>query len=157
LSSYFYAAPHIHEPTRITNHTATLIDNIFLNSIKYHTIRDNILSDISDHLPNFLIINQLNALPKNFKIYKRDYSNLDETALIDEIQSVNWETIFPHDCDVNIMFDRFYFTIAGIIDMQACPCLRSLAKNKLSFILNPGLHLVSRFLLKLRISYLKNT
>ena len=115
MSSYFYT-PHIHKPTRTTNHTATLIDNIFFNSIKYHTISGNILSDISDHLPNFLIINQLNALPKKFKIYKREYSNLDETALMDEIQSVNWETIFPHDCDVNIIFDRFYSTIADIID-----------------------------------------
>ena len=134
LSSYFYT-PHIHKPTRITNHTATLIDNIFLNSIKYHTISGNILSDISDHLPNFLIINQLNALPKKFKIYKRDYSNLDETALIDEIQSVNWETIFPHDCDVNIIFDRFYSTIADIIDKHVP--VKKLSKKQIKFYSKP--------------------
>ena len=53
----------------------------------------NILTDISDHLSNFLIINKLNALPKHFIMYQRDYSNLDEVALIGEVSSVNWDTI----------------------------------------------------------------
>ena len=70
MSSYFFN-PHILKPTRITHHSATLIDNIFFNSIKYHTISGNLLTDISDHLPNFLIINKLSTLPKNFTFYKR--------------------------------------------------------------------------------------
>ena len=76
-----------------------------------------------------------NALPKKFKIYKRDYSNLDETALIDEIQSVNWETIFPHDCDVNIIFDRFYSTIADIIDKHVP--VKKLSKKQIKFYSKP--------------------
>ena len=50
--------PHILKPTRITGNSAPLIDNIFFNSIKYHTVSGNILTDISDHLPNFLIIDE---------------------------------------------------------------------------------------------------
>ena len=49
-SSYI---PLILQPTRITQHTATLIDNIFTNDIKIIESSTNgiIYSDISDHLP----------------------------------------------------------------------------------------------------------
>ena len=50
LSSYFFH-PQIIQPTRITDHTATLIDNIFINSINHYTVSGNLLSDLSDHLP----------------------------------------------------------------------------------------------------------
>ena len=49
-------SPYRIQPARITDHTATLIDKIFFNSIEYETISGNIISDITDHLPNFLII-----------------------------------------------------------------------------------------------------
>ena len=50
LGTYFYN-PHILQPTRITNHSATLIDNIFFNSLSHHTISGNLVYDLSDHLP----------------------------------------------------------------------------------------------------------
>ena len=37
LGSYFFQ-PHILQPTRITDHSATLIDNIFFNSIEHFTV-----------------------------------------------------------------------------------------------------------------------
>jgi exonuclease III len=49
----FCFQPHILQPTRITDHSATLIDNIFFNSIEHYSISGNLLCDISDHLPNF--------------------------------------------------------------------------------------------------------
>lgn len=53
LSSYLFQ-PHILQPIRITNYSATLIDNIFLNSLEHSTI-----SDLLDHLPNFLFIKKM--------------------------------------------------------------------------------------------------
>ena len=107
MSSNFFS-PHILQPSRITDHSATLIDNIIFNSLSYNTMSGNILSDISDHLPNFLIINKFNSLPKNIKICKRDYSRLDESALIDEIKEIDWIETFPSCYDANIMFESFY-------------------------------------------------
>ena len=76
MSSYFFC-PQILQPSRITDHSATLIDNIFFNSLNYNTISGNILSDLSDHLPNFLCINKISNLPKNVKFFKRDFSKFD--------------------------------------------------------------------------------
>jgi len=53
--------PTIIIPTRITSRTATLIDHIYYSestknsdSIKVKT--GNFISDISDHLPNYLLL-----------------------------------------------------------------------------------------------------
>ena len=59
----FFFQPHILQPTRITDHTATLIDNIYFNSIEHCYISGNLVCDISDHLPNFSsLISSLVAL-----------------------------------------------------------------------------------------------
>ena len=112
--------PQILQPTRITNHTATLIDNIFLNSKREtFTISGNIIYDLTDHLPNFLIIKNYSCLPNDIKLYKRDFSNFNEAAFIQECQFVNWEEVVTTFSDVNDMFDSFYTKLSEIIDHHA--------------------------------------
>ena len=53
LNSYFFL-PYILQPTRITERSATLIDNIFANSYSMDAISGNLVLKISDHLPQFL-------------------------------------------------------------------------------------------------------
>ena len=53
LNSYLFNPP-ILQPTRITHRSATVID-IFFNSIVHHTISGNIIYELTDHLPNFLV------------------------------------------------------------------------------------------------------
>ena len=52
--------PCITIPTRITDYSTTLIDHILLKTTKNHTqtkvSAGNLITDISDHLPNFIII-----------------------------------------------------------------------------------------------------
>ncbi len=69
-----YFQPQILQPTRITDHSATLIDNIFFNSLDHFTISGNLVYDLSDHLPNFTIITKYDALPRSKEFYKRDFS-----------------------------------------------------------------------------------
>ena len=51
----FKLIPTIDKPTRIYNNTATLIDNVFTNTIDNDLISGNIVSDISDHFSQFSI------------------------------------------------------------------------------------------------------
>ena len=44
------------QPTRITSHSKTLIDNIFTNLILPDSLCGNLTATISDHLPQFLIV-----------------------------------------------------------------------------------------------------
>ena len=48
------------------------VDNIFFNSLEHLTLSGNIVYDLTDHLPNFLIVKKFTSLPNNVKIYKRD-------------------------------------------------------------------------------------
>ena len=110
----FLFHPHILQP--ITDHTATLIDNIFFNSVVHHTISGFLIYDLTDHLPNFLIINKFSSLPKNIEILKRDYCIFDETLLLQDIQSVNWNQELHNMENSNHIFDKFYAKISSIID-----------------------------------------
>ena len=57
LGSYYFQY-QILQPTRITDPSATLIDNIFFNSLEHFSISGNLCYDLlSDHLPNFLSFN----------------------------------------------------------------------------------------------------
>ena len=48
------------------------VDNIFFNSLEHLTLSGNIVYDLTDHLPNLLIVKKFTSLPNNVKIYKRD-------------------------------------------------------------------------------------
>ena len=62
------------------------------------TLNGNLVYDIADHLANLLIINKFSCMTSKVKIYKRDFSTLNESELTD--QRVNWHDVLPnHDGD----------------------------------------------------------
>ena len=68
--------PRITRPTRITAHTATLIDNILSNNLDCRVLNGLFFSDISDHLPVFSItFENSNNETKNETITFRDVSS----------------------------------------------------------------------------------
>ena len=117
MYSYFMN-PQIIQPTRITDHTAILIDNIFLNSIEYNTISGNLLTDTTDHLPNFLIINRIGTFKKE-NIYKRNYLKINQERIVNEVQTINWDSSLL-DCDnPNDIFCSTYDKVTEVIDTYA--------------------------------------
>ena len=56
--------PLILQPTRITNHSNTLIDNIFSNVTHPDRISGNLTATISDHLPQFSTIPNVWQYPR---------------------------------------------------------------------------------------------
>ena len=115
LGSSFFL-PQILQPTRITYHSSTLIDNIFFNSLEHFTISGNITYDLTDHLANFLIFNKFDSLPCSVKLFRRDYSTFNQQALISEIQSIDWQQVFTTDSNPSSMFSSFYSKVSSIID-----------------------------------------
>ena len=49
-----YLLPHILHPTRVTDHSATITDNIFTHITEFNSKSGNILCEISDHFPSLL-------------------------------------------------------------------------------------------------------
>ena len=73
--------PTIHQPTRVTTRTGTIIDNIYTTSIEHELIGGNILINITDHMSQFLILNKLQLDYKSCSYYEHDYSEFNETKL----------------------------------------------------------------------------
>ena len=117
LGSCFFQ-PHILQPTRITDHSATLIDNIFFNSIEHFTVSENLVYDLNDHLANFLIFGKFSSLPSNIKLYKRDFSNFNQQVLMDDMQSVDWHVVFDSIEYPSDLFKSFYIKLSSVIHVH---------------------------------------
>ena len=73
-------SPHITGPTRITNQKPSLINNIYYNNLEIPCISGNLISKISDNLPNFIVIKMQNMNKNENKCNDkiRDMSKFDE-------------------------------------------------------------------------------
>ena len=136
------------QPTRITDHSATLIDNIFFNSLEHFTISGNLIYDLTDHLPNFLLVSKFSSSPDNVKIFRRDYSNFDEQALINDIQSIDWDLLFSGNSDPSCMFDTFYRKLSEFIDIHIP--LKQLSKKDSKLKTKPWITSAIRTSIKIR-------
>ena len=88
--------PIITKPTRLTDHTATLRDHIYTNSLQNFTA--GILTvDITDHFPIFCLIK---TPPRNKnKRYFRDYSKFKTELFLHDINLIDWQEILKPDRD----------------------------------------------------------
>ena len=109
--------PHILHPTRITEHSATIIDNIYSNNIKDESIAGNILICLADHFSQFISINKKVAKLKPEPIYRRDYSDFNDSLFRDDIKIQNWNAL--NTTDTNVKFNDFLWRLEGCIDRHA--------------------------------------
>ena len=91
--------PLILQPTRITSHSNTLIDNIISNVIHADIISGNLTATISDYLPQFSIIPNMfgNISGNKSNIYEPDWSKSDLENFILDYFSVDWEDLLKTD------------------------------------------------------------
>jgi hypothetical protein len=87
-----------------------------------------LLYDVTDHLPNFLIINKFSSLNTKIKIFRRDYSKFNEPDLIDEVRGINWQNVLT-DPDPSTLFEIFLIKMSSIIDKHLP--IKRLAKKEL--------------------------
>ena len=76
----------IYDPSRIVNgNKPSLVDNIFSNSVE-KCISGNILDKISDHLPNFVIFENVKSKSKSKSIKRRNMKTSNETNYQADLQ-----------------------------------------------------------------------
>ena len=105
--------PLINKPTRITRRSETLIDNILTN-VDTNEIKSGIIqTDISDHLPIFMVENRQVSIENEIKtIYKRQYSEENILKFREMLQNnADWElikTCDDPDSAYNLFTRRFF-------------------------------------------------
>ena len=105
MFSYSYA-PFINKPTRITEQSSTLIDNIFVNNYNDNTFQGLLFTDISDHFPVFIINKKIKCENINKTLISRDYCQNNIKHFLERIQQVSWDTGMNVD-DTELAYNRF--------------------------------------------------
>ena len=84
--------PSITRPSRITNTSATLIDNIFISEKFHHSFDSAVLiSDISDHLPLLCLVKQTKILDKSpLEFQSRALTDDKLCAIKNKLYRVDW-------------------------------------------------------------------
>ena len=115
--SYGYI-PLITRPTRLTEKTATLIDNILTNDLQLpgqNNLNGILLTDVSDHLPIF----HLHNTPAAHKIATdkkvRIFNEKNRHIFIRSISEVNWHAVFSSP-DVQSAYTIFFEKLCTIFN-----------------------------------------
>ena len=117
--------PCITRPTRITNTSATLIDNIFVSDTYIPMIRSQIIiDDISDHLPTCVILENINiGVKERKKITTRKMSKRSINLICKELSEVNWAWYISNNCNdsdnVNTVLNCIHNKICDSVNKHA--------------------------------------
>ena len=113
--------PQITLPTRITEKTATLIDNILINNNVLNCISGNITTSISDHLPQFIVLDSLLGTSTDVdssQILYRSFKNFNEENFSNDINEINWAFATENN-DINLGFETLLRLIDKTLDKHA--------------------------------------
>ena len=107
--------PNITSPTRLTSRSQTLIDNIFTSIINDDCIAGNLISPISDHHTQFLII-LIYTITRNSKkdLCKRNFKHFSSKKFITDLEKVNWDNVSEGNVDKSL--PNFCDTITDVLD-----------------------------------------
>lgn len=120
--------PIITQPSRITSHSATIIDNIFTNNIEDNIVSGLLINDISDHLPVFAIYDCDHCLKRGDDEpgHRRLRSDAALNALDSELQSQDWKNVYEEE-SADLAYDHFLETFLQLYERN-CP-LNKFRKN----------------------------
>ena len=151
--------PQILTPTRITDDTATCIDHIFVrlpnNKMDDKVLSGNIISEIADHLPNFLCISKDVCRNTKDRPFVRLYGDKNIDRFKTLLEQSNWDEILK-DEDIDIACTLFYRHIL-LLHSKSFPLVRvSIKKFKNKDWITPSLIKCTRNKDKLFKKQLKN-
>ena len=115
-----FLQPLILKPTRVTkNQKPSLIDNIFINYTDNSAWSGNLIANISDHMPNFLVIDQKVSKMKQKPLFKRDFKHFIANEYVSEISSKNLLPMNYSTINLDGKFQHFQDSILSSINVHA--------------------------------------
>ena len=120
--------------TSPTRQSQTLIDNIFSSVINDDCIAGNLISPISDHHAQLLIIHNYTTMQNSTNdIYKRNFKQFCSKEFITDSEIVNWDNILDvFEDNVNKFFQNVSNKITDILEKHVPITKLSLKEMKSS-------------------------
>ena len=128
--------PVINRPTRVTNHSATLIDHIFTNTYDATNFFQGILvTDITDHYPIFHVAHfDHDSKPKDEYFYKRNMSLNNYSSFYEDISKTDWSEVYNlNNCQrsFSLFYDKMKYQFDKSFPLKR---IRKGYKNKLPWL-----------------------
>ena len=96
--------PLITKATRITDHTATLIDHIYTNLPQKITKAGICLADITDHLPVYCTV-RTDRLPLYQETkYFQDFSHFDKHLFLNDLENIDFNQFINEDVNESVYY-----------------------------------------------------
>ena len=149
ISHYLFL--HVLQRTRVTDHSATVIDNIFTNATDFETVSGNILNRIADHFSQFLILWKLYFTHKDNAFYQYDYLNFDKDKFAADFSKINWLEE-SHSSNVSEKFFNFHNKVSNCVKQHVT--LVKLSRKKISLHSKPWINPRIEHLMAKRDKYL---
>ena len=111
--------PQITKPTRITQTSATIIDNVMISKkLSGQTESRILVENISDHLPSLVSIKNFRYTHKEgMKVCSRDTCKNNLDKLRSALQGKNWDLeLNPYKYNIDVMTERFQRVLGEAID-----------------------------------------
>ena len=109
--------PTISKPTRVTEHSATLLDNIITNITGYCINSGVLYNDISDHSPVFNLLQINSKITKKYAyIFRRMNTANNIEKLNTELNNANWEDDVFVDENPDSAYDTFLSILTSLIN-----------------------------------------
>ena len=113
--------PLVDRPTRISNHSFSLIDNIFTNVTNHKVASGILVSDITDHLPIFVFCTypNPNQAEQKCNVKKRIINEKTLSSLSNNLADECWDNVF-RSADVDTAYREFMSTFSKQYNI-CCP------------------------------------
>ena len=115
----FTFLPLINRPTRITQYSATLIDNIFTNNLCHDDLcfQGILVSDVSDHFPVFHINYGCAAQVPDECIVSRNFSYQNKIAFHEAVAEIDWGEMYTLT-EAQSAFSMFHSTFTKLFNQH---------------------------------------
>ncbi len=119
----------ITKPSRITSHSATIIDNIFTNNTENKIVSGLLVKDITDHLLVFAIYDCNHKLMEENKISHRRMRTVESVnAFREDLKTYDWSDVLQAQ-DVNSAYEIFLDSFLALYN-KSCPVRQNKRKKK---------------------------
>lgn len=129
--SYF---PTIHFPTRVTEHSATLLDNIFTNKINNVAKAGIVYSDISDHYPVLITVHlNVKKVSTNRIVTRRYFNDVSVNNFKSALDNTDWCSILSDvnpQADTNALFKTFMLVFNKLFNDHFPPKIVKFCRKK---------------------------
>lgn len=135
--------PLIQQPTRVTETSATLIDNIFTNCIGLSVKSGILCTDISDHMPVFCLMKCNYSVDNNGNSSVYRVINEENIALFKaRLMSVDWSVVYAEQCTQSAysLFQRILLDAYNVFPLRQSRPTRKASKPWLTTGLKESIH-----------------